>query len=399
MPTYSHSRLETYKNCPLKFKYIYIERKERLIESIEAFLGSRVHETLERLYRDLKFTKENSLDKLLEYYNSSWEKNWLDSIMIVKKDYMPEHYRNLGEKCIGDYYRHYHPFNQGKTLGLEEKIFIDLDGHKIQGIIDRLVQRDDGTYEIHDYKTSGHLPDQSTLDKDRQLALYQLGLQNRWNDVKEIELVWHYLVFDKELRSTRTKPQLDQLKSEIKELINEIEKAKNEDNFPAKESSLCDWCEFGELCPNLKHLIKVEDLPKEEFLAEDGVQLANKFIELSERKRETEADLDMIKEAIYSYVLRENLKALRGSDHKLKIKIEQKEDVPNKDQEQRAKLDELIRRIGKWDEVSELDRHALLRKLESQEWPQKIIEETKKYLITKEERRIYPSKLRPEDLK
>lgn len=399
MPTYSHSRLETYKNCPLKFKYIYIERQERLVESIEAFLGSRVHETLEKLYRDLKFTKENSLDKLLEYYNSSWEKNWLDSIMIVKKDYTPEHYKNLGEKCIADYYRHYHPFNQGKTLGLEEKIFIDLDGHRIQGVIDRLVQRDDGTYEIHDYKTSGYLPDQATLDGDRQLGLYQLGLQSRWNDVKKVELVWHYLVFDKEMRSTRTRPQLDQFKVEIIELINGIEKAKKEDNFPAKESSLCDWCEFGELCPNLKHLIKVEDLPKEKFLAEDGVQLANKFIELSERKRETEADLEMIKEAIYSYVLRENLKVLRGSDHKLKIKIEQKEDVPNKDQEERTKLDELIRRIGKWDEVSELDRYALLRKLESQEWPQKIIEEAKKYLITKEERRIYPSKLRPEDLK
>jgi putative RecB family exonuclease len=399
MPTYSHSRLETYKNCPLKFKYIYIERKERLVESIEAFMGSRVHETLERLYRDLKFTKENSIDKLLEHYNSSWEKNWLDSIMIVKKDYTPEHYKNLGEKCIADYYHRYHPFDQGKTLGLEEKIFLDLNGHRIQGIIDRLVQRDDGTYEIHDYKTSGYLPDQATLDKDRQLALYQLGLQNRWKDVKGVELVWHYLVFDKEMRSTRTKLQLDQLKMEIVELINEIEKAKKEDNFPANESSLCDWCEFGELCPNFKHLIKVEDLPKEEFLAEDGVQLANKFIELSEKKRETDADLEMIKEAIYSHALRENLKVLRGSDHKLKIKIEQKEDIPNKDQEQRAKLDELIRRIGKWDEVSELDRYALLRKLESQEWPQKIIEETKKYLITKEERRIYPSKLRPEDLK
>ena len=399
MPTYSHSRLETYQNCPLQFKYIYIERKERLKETIEAFLGSRVHETLEKLYRDLKFTKENSLAELLEHYNSTWEKNWLDSIIVVKKDYTPDHYKKLGEKCIADYYHHYHPFDQGRTLGLEEKFFIDLDGHRIQGVIDRLVQRDDRTYEIHDYKTSAHLPDQSTLDKDRQLALYQLGLQNRWKDVKEVELVWHFLVFDKELRSSRSKQQLDQLKGEIIELINEIEKAKKEDDFPAKESSLCDWCGFGELCPNLKHERRVEDLPKEEFLAEDGVQLANKYIELSERKRETEADLDMIKEAIYSYTLKENLEVLRGSDHKLRIKIEQKEDVPNKDQKERAKLDELIRRIGKWDEVSELDRHALLRKLESKEWDQRTVEETKKYLITKEERRIFPSKLRPEDLK
>jgi putative RecB family exonuclease len=370
-----------------------------LVESIEAFMGSRVHETLEKLYRDLKFTKQNSLAELLGHYNSAWEKNWLDSIMVVKKDYTPEHYRKLGEKCIADYYHRYHPFDQGKTLGLEERIFIDLDGYRIEGLIDRVVQREEGTYEIHDYKTSTRLPDQAALDQDRQLALYQLGLQNRWKDVKEVELVWHFLVFDKELRSSRSKQQLDQLKAKVIELINEIEKAKKEDDFPAKGSVLCDWCEFGELCPNLKHQRKVEDLPKEEFLAEDGVQLANKYIESLEGKREAEADLEKMKEVIFSYALKENLRVIRGSDHKLRIKIEEKEDVPNKNQEEREKLEELIRRIGRWNEVSELDRYELLRKLESKDWDQKTIEEIKKYLITKPDTGIYPSKLRPEDLK
>jgi len=266
-------------------------------------------------------------------------------------------------------------------------------------VIDRVVQREDGVYEIHDYKTSGHLPDQDTLNKDRQLALYQLGLQDRWKDVKEVELVWHFLVFDKELRSSRSKEQLKQLKEETIDLINEIEKAKREDDFPAKESKLCDWCEFGELCPYVKHLRKVEDLPKEEFLTEDGVELANKYIEFLERRREVEANLKKIEEAIYSFALQENLQTIRGSDHKLKIRIEQKEVVPNKDQEERTKLEELVRRIGRWNEVSELDRYALLRKLKSQDWDQKTIEEIQRYLITKEDRRIYFSKLRPQDLK
>lgn len=399
MPTYSHSRLETYQSCPLRFKYQYVEKKERLVVSIEAFLGSRVHDTLEKLYRDLKFTKENSLTELVKYYSSAWEKNWLDSIMVVKKEYTPEHYRNLGVKCIEDYYHRYHPFNQGKTLGLEQKIFVDLDGYRIQGVIDRVVGRDDGVYEIHDYKTSGYLPNQITLDKDRQLALYQLGLENKWKDVEEVELVWHFLAFDKEMRSSRSKQQLDQLKEEIIRLINEIEKAEKEGAFPAKESKLCDWCEFGELCPNLKHVRKVEDLPKEEFLTEDGVQLANKYIDLLERKREAEADLDRVKEVLFSYALEENIKVIRGSDHKLRVKIEQKEDVPNKNQENRAKLEELIRMMGRWDEVSDLDRHALLRKLKSQDWDRKTIEEIKKYLITKPDKGIYPSKLRPQDLK
>jgi ATP-dependent helicase/DNAse subunit B len=47
MPTYSHSRLETYQNCPRQYKLQYIDKVEvEERESVEAFLGSKVHETL-----------------------------------------------------------------------------------------------------------------------------------------------------------------------------------------------------------------------------------------------------------------------------------------------------------------------------------------------------------------
>ena len=36
------------------------------------------------------------------------------------------------------------------------------------------------------------------MDEDRQLALYQIGIQKMWNDVNRVELVWHYVAFDKE---------------------------------------------------------------------------------------------------------------------------------------------------------------------------------------------------------
>lgn len=55
---YSHSRLETFENCPLKFKYQYVEKVDvPRRDSIEAFLGSRVHETLEALYKNKMMAK------------------------------------------------------------------------------------------------------------------------------------------------------------------------------------------------------------------------------------------------------------------------------------------------------------------------------------------------------
>lgn len=73
---YSHSKLGTYENCPWKYKLSYIDKLEKPeVEGIEAFVGSRVHDVLEKCYRDLKFTKVNSMDELLAYYNEIWDKN------------------------------------------------------------------------------------------------------------------------------------------------------------------------------------------------------------------------------------------------------------------------------------------------------------------------------------
>ena len=49
-PLYSHSRLSNFENCPKKFHYRYVLRIPSEFESIEGFVGKRVHEVLERLY-------------------------------------------------------------------------------------------------------------------------------------------------------------------------------------------------------------------------------------------------------------------------------------------------------------------------------------------------------------
>ena len=162
MPTYSHSQLSTYETCPHQYKLSYIDKIEAETESIEAFMGSRVHDALEKLYRDLmKVDKLNTLEEILDFYHQSWEKNWKGMVQIIRKQYSVEDYQRQGRKCIAEYYRRYHPFDHGKTVGLEEYISFPLNGEKdywIRGYIDRLVMVDQSILEIHDYKTSGKLP-------------------------------------------------------------------------------------------------------------------------------------------------------------------------------------------------------------------------------------------------
>ena len=111
MPVYSHSKLSTYEGCPLKYKLCYIDHIKRDTEGVEAFLGSRVHDTLKKCYDDLEYSKVNSLSDLLAFYNKNWQENWHDSIVIVRKEMTQEQYRKKGEKLIERYYKRHAPFD------------------------------------------------------------------------------------------------------------------------------------------------------------------------------------------------------------------------------------------------------------------------------------------------
>lgn len=385
MTIYSHSRLDTFENCPLRYKFNYIDKIKRDEEGIEAFLGSRFHETMEKLYRDLRY-RVYTLEELLNYYEDLWSKNYHKNIQIVKKERSADDYRNLGRKCIKDYYKRYYPFNNGRVLAIEKRVVIDLQGdgkYLLQGYIDRIDQKDDESYEIHDYKTSGSLPEQSYLDKDRQLALYQIGIQNIWKDVGQVRLVWHYVSFNKEMSSVRSSQDLELLKKDTVSLIKKVE---GTTKFLPQESFLCNWCPYPDLCPLQKHNYRTENLPVNEYLDDDGVKLVNTFATLDHKKKEykeeikkIDDELGKLKEAVIKYAEREGIKIIIGSDHKLKISEKQKVSLPAKNSEARKALEEMLRQFNKMEEVSTLDTHTLERIIKEGDWDEDILEKIKDF--------------------
>jgi putative RecB family exonuclease len=398
MPTYSHSQLSTYETCPHQYRLVYIDKIEVETEGIEAFMGSRVHDALEKLYKDLKVTKLNTLEQLVDFYHQSWEKNWNNMIQIIRRDYSAEDYRRLGEKCIMDYYGRYYPFGQGKTLGLEEYISFPLGEEKdywIRGYIDRVTLVDSSILEIHDYKTSNRLPTQEDVNSDRQLGFYQMGVEGRWQDIREVKLIWHYLTFDTEIQSSRTPEKLRELRQATLELIRRIETDKQ---YLPQEGPLCDWCDYQGFCPKRKHMVTVGSLPLNEYLDEEGVTLVHQYVGLRERKRlfdeQIDVELAKIEEALYAYAQREELEAIFGSDHVAKIKMEMKEKYPLKGDPHRKILDEVIKKAGKWMEVSDLNPWMLARVIDRRGWPLSLVKKIKEFSTKEESRSITVSKLK-----
>jgi len=83
MTIYSYSRLKCFEQCPLKYKFRYIDKvRTEVKESVELFIGKRVHETLKKLYQDLWYQKMNPLVELLHYLRNEWSKKRNDGIVF-----------------------------------------------------------------------------------------------------------------------------------------------------------------------------------------------------------------------------------------------------------------------------------------------------------------------------
>lgn len=248
--TYSHSRLSSFENCPKQFEYRYIQKIPSETEGIEAFVGKRVHEILERLYLFVGEGKIPGVEKVVDRYHKLWEETYDgERVRIIREGTPLSFYRNLGESCLRGYYMRHYPFDESETLGIEQRVVFPLDDageYQMQGIIDRISRARDGAIEVHDYKTSARVPSQRILDQDRQLALYQIGLSKKYGEDAPFRLVWHYVAKNVTRVSTRTPEQLRTLREQTIARIDEIQAATE---FKAKKISLCPWCEYKSICP------------------------------------------------------------------------------------------------------------------------------------------------------
>ncbi len=372
MTIYSHSKLGTFQQCRYKYKLQYVDKIKVELESIEAFMGKRVHETLEKLYKDLKFQKLNSKKELLKLYETIWEENWHDKVVIVKGEYTADNYKAMGKKFVSDYYDHYKPFNQLTTLGLETQDKLELaDDVQYHVRIDRFSCDKDGNYYICDYKTNNSLKEQEELDEDRQLAMYSLWVRKTYPDAKSVKLVWYFLAFDKELISERNDEQLASLKAETLDLIKEVETCKD---FPTNVSALCNYCPYKPQCPAWKHEIELEAKTPKEFKDDDGLKMVDEYAKYDVLEDEAKKKKEELKEQLIEFAKQKDIEVVWGTDKKASIREYFKVILP----EDKEELISMLKKKGLYDEFSMLNYSRFNNKILKGEVDKDIVKQIKK---------------------
>ncbi|OGK22041.1 hypothetical protein A3C23_03075 [Candidatus Roizmanbacteria bacterium RIFCSPHIGHO2_02_FULL_37_13b] len=237
--TFSYSQLETYKICPLRYKYQYII-KIPIPPNPAGSFGETVHITLQKFYELYSSGKHIDFNKMMTIYHDAWIPQGFTSRRYEEK------MKLQGEKMLKIFYKEHHN-KEIKIMDLERRFKIKLE-QKIYlvGKIDRVDKKNRQYLEIIDYKT-GKVPTEPKLKKDLQMGIYALAAKNPGlydKKLTEITLSFYFLQENKIISLHKTSKELDKVTEEIIKIVNEI----NISKFQPKVGIWCNFCPFKINC-------------------------------------------------------------------------------------------------------------------------------------------------------
>jgi len=249
---FSFSRLQLFDQCLAKYRFIYLDGRPAGGESIESYLGGRLHEALEWLYRERRAGRN-----MLNQYRSLWKEAWHGFVHIVQTGLQTDDYYQLGQRCLAGFYRRYAPFDE-PVEGTERVISFTLDredmpsqgGYLMTAVLDRLDQHGPGWWSIHDYKSGKRIITTAQAEKDLQMKVYYLALVKTLENAEQVDVVWHFLRHGREvvLENVVWSPQ--RITTMIRKRIEKIkEREAQPETLQPRESPLCNWCYYWDVCP------------------------------------------------------------------------------------------------------------------------------------------------------
>lgn len=340
----SYSALETFKRCPLKFKFQYID-KIKTPRSKEAAFGTLLHSALKLLHEPglIVPTEEDVLKFISD--------NWDPALYASEQESTLAFAQAI--KIIKDYYAKNYPadFNVlALETSFEVPIVLGQDRHLLTGKIDRVDKMADGLLEVIDYKTAKKMPSQESVDKDLQLAVYHLGVANRWpsllQDGRELKTSLYFLKHGEKLSTTRTPKDLSATKENIVKDFETIANAAKEGKFPPTPNALCDWCEFQKNCPYFKHKFKEVKLF---FNDQDVKALIGEYTKLNQEIDERDKRLKELKADMAKFMDQEGLERLFGDDGYITRQAIQRFKYDSET------LRAILEPLGKWADVLKVD--------------------------------------------
>ncbi len=293
-----------------------------------------------------------SLEELLRFYEQKWLPMGYESAEEEAS------YKAYGREILAKFWE-IHQADFRMPLAVERMFYIDIDGIKLRGYIDRVDKLDSGGLSIVDYKTSKELFTTDDLARDLQLTLYQMASEQLWQLPVERLTLYHLRSNTPCSCGPRDKKRLAQAEQLVLEVAENIAAQK----FPATEHQYCP-CDFPEHCPYYRqqYAAAAPESPRQATLP--GMAIADaveQYVSLQEQIKELQLELDELKEMIIDYCQAEDLNRVFGKKHAITYKLV--EMTGFSEEEVRA----LLEPAGLWERLLSFDPSRLKQLITDEE--------------------------------
>ncbi|HVA01940.1 MAG TPA: PD-(D/E)XK nuclease family protein, partial [Terriglobia bacterium] len=235
----SATAIETYLECPLKFKFSHLYRIPTGPQAALTF-GNIMHQSV-RHYFKLRKDGEVSFDDLSRFYLGSWKNAGFED------SYQEEMYRKSGLSQLREFTERHNAIPiAAESVRLEVHFELEMKEAVLEGRIDQITPggpRDSGEVDLVDYKT-GRPRTQKDADKSLQLSVYALAARHQMG-LDPQSLIFYNLTNNQPVASVRTQKELDGVQQKILAVAEEIRRM----IFPPTPGFVCKYCEFVPICP------------------------------------------------------------------------------------------------------------------------------------------------------
>lgn len=282
----SATGIKDFLQCKLKVTFRY-NKEIPSIKNDHAKIGIAVHEALEqytlRMLKKKSFPDASDYEFALATFMNSATNEGLENMSFYSE----------GRRIVTDYIDRYDPAE--KVLAVEQFFKLKTpEGVPIVGAIDKVVELNENTIAIIDYKTARNALSTYELDTDIQLSMYDLAASIEWPEYENRVLILDYVRIDKKVSSYRTEEQRQDFRDFLTSIWTQMNTLEP-DEVEGRINHLCGWCDYKGYCPAFAQFVEntldkqtikpLTDMTDEEFLVH-WTDVADKKSILENRQRE-----------------------------------------------------------------------------------------------------------------
>jgi len=228
----SASDIETYRSCPLRYKFARVLRVPQEPTLNQRF-GILVHQVLERYHQ----STGQSLEEMLGLLDGGWRRAGMGD---------SDEERQLRTKADAALRRYHERIASDpvEPVWFERAFSFRMGRHTLRGRVDRVDRLAGGGYELIDYKT-GRPRSRAALKEDVQLSLYAVGAREAWQ-LDATQQSYLYVLDD-----TKVRVPSDEIDAAwITDTVERVgEGILAQDFEPTPSYAVCSMCDFRIACP------------------------------------------------------------------------------------------------------------------------------------------------------